>query len=113
VFSHLLAKKPTTQGGFSIGGINATGQIPSIHSGWGLTWIDVNTLKEVLTKASDYTNPGDQQELVFSDKFNTEDRTFYPGDDPMNRHIINLLNLALESLGTRCQLPHLFFLFYH
>jgi len=82
VFGHLLTKKPTTQGGFSIGGINTTGQIPSIHSGWGLTRIDVDTPKEVLTKASNYMNPRDQQELVFSDKFNTEDRTFYPGEDP-------------------------------
>ena len=76
---HLLAKKPTTQGGFNIGGINATGQIPFIPGGWGL--IDVDTPKEAYTKPS-YTNPGEQFVLVFSDEFNTEGRTFYPGDDP-------------------------------
>lgn len=79
VLSQLLTKKPTTQGGFNIGGINSTGQIPSIPGGWGL--IDVDTPKEALTKAS-YMNPGDQWELVFSDEFNTDGRTFYPGDDP-------------------------------
>ncbi|KAL4078027.1 glycoside hydrolase family 16 protein [Scleroderma citrinum] len=76
---HLLGKKPTTQGGFNIGGINATGQLASIPGGWGL--IDLDTPTEAHTKVS-YMNPGDQWELVFSDEFNTEGRTFYPGDDP-------------------------------
>ncbi|KIJ64320.1 glycoside hydrolase family 16 protein [Hydnomerulius pinastri MD-312] len=79
LLSHLLTKKQTTQGGFNLGGINATGQVPAIPGNWGL--IDVDTPKEALIKAS-YQNPGDQWELVFSDEFNTEGRTFYPGDDP-------------------------------
>ena len=29
-----------------------------------------------------YTTPDHQLQLVFSDEFNTDGRTFYPGDDP-------------------------------
>jgi beta-glucan synthesis-associated protein KRE6 len=45
---------------------------------WGL--IDRDTPKSVYTKPS-YQDGTDLQ-LVFSDEFNTEGRTFYPGDDP-------------------------------
>ena len=45
---------------------------------WGL--IDLETPKELHTK-QDYVS-GKTWELVFSDEFETEDRTFYPGDDP-------------------------------
>ncbi|KIK93596.1 glycoside hydrolase family 16 protein [Paxillus rubicundulus Ve08.2h10] len=75
---HLLTKKQTTQGGFNLGGINATGQLPAMPGDRGL--IDVATPKEVYTKPS-YTT-GEPLELVFSDEFNVDGRTFYPGDDP-------------------------------
>ncbi|KAF9234999.1 glycoside hydrolase family 16 protein [Melanogaster broomeanus] len=55
--SHLLTKKQTTQG-----------------------LIDVDTPKEAYTKPSYMT--GETMELVFSDEFNVEGRSFYPGDDP-------------------------------
>lgn len=42
--------------------------------------IDLDTPKEAYTKA-DYVN-GKTWELVFSDEFNVDGRTFYPGDDP-------------------------------
>ena len=42
--------------------------------------IDLDTPKEVYTK-SGYTD-GSEYVLVFSDEFNTDGRTFYPGDDP-------------------------------
>ena len=45
---------------------------------WGL--IDLETPKELHTK-QDYVS-GKTWELVFSDEFNTDGRTFYPGDDP-------------------------------
>ncbi|EIN14050.1 beta-glucan synthesis-associated protein [Punctularia strigosozonata HHB-11173 SS5] len=68
----------STFGGFNFGGTNASGQVPSMPGNWGL--IDLDTPKEV------YTKPGftDQStfQLVFSDEFNTDGRTFYPGDDP-------------------------------
>ena len=42
---------------------------------WGL--IDKNTPQDVYTKSS-YID-GSQLELVFSDEFNQDGRTFYPG----------------------------------
>lgn len=79
IFSHLSKKKLTQQGGFNLGGTNATGQIPSIPGNRGV--IDVDTPREAHTKAS-YMNQNDMWDLVFSDEFEVEGRTFYPGDDP-------------------------------
>ncbi|KAG1751980.1 glycoside hydrolase family 16 protein [Suillus occidentalis] len=76
---HLSKKKLTQQGGFNLGGTNATGQIPSIPGNRGV--IDVDTPREAYTKAS-YMNQNDMWDLVFSDEFEVEGRTFYPGDDP-------------------------------
>lgn len=45
---------------------------------WGL--IDLDTPQEALTKL-DYVS-GKEWQLVWSDEFNVEGRTFYPGDDP-------------------------------
>lgn len=44
---------------------------------WGL--IDIETPKEAYTKQD---INGNDMDLVFSDEFNTPNRTFYPGDDP-------------------------------
>ncbi|KAJ3574781.1 hypothetical protein NP233_g1520 [Leucocoprinus birnbaumii] len=63
--------------GFNIGGINSTGQIPSLGN-FGL--IDLDTPKEAFVKQS--YRDGTDWILVFSDEFNTDGRTFYPGDDP-------------------------------
>lgn len=79
ILSHFLTKKFTNQGGFNLGGINATGQVAKIPGNWGL--IDLDTPKDVYTKKS-YYKPDDEWVLVFSDEFNTDGRTFYPGDDP-------------------------------
>lgn len=46
---------------------------------WGL--IDLETDKSLYTKPSN-VNPNQKMQLVFSDEFNTDGRTFYPGDDP-------------------------------
>ncbi|KAG6820547.1 hypothetical protein H0H93_015432 [Arthromyces matolae] len=78
ILSHFLSTKQTTQGGFNLGGINATGQVADIPGNWGL--IDLRTPQSVYTKP-DYLN-GDDWVLVFSDEFDTDGRTFYPGDDP-------------------------------
>ncbi|KAJ8597400.1 glycoside hydrolase family 16 protein [Rhizopogon salebrosus TDB-379] len=69
---------PDSHGGFNLGGINASGQIPKIPGNMGL--IDADTPKDVFTKPS--WNGGPDMELVFSDEFNTPGRTFWPGDDP-------------------------------
>ncbi|KAF7362900.1 GH16 domain-containing protein [Mycena venus] len=58
--------------------VNATGQVPSIGN-WGL--IDLDTPKEVHQIYS-YNDPSQVLQLVFSDEFETEGRSFYPGDDP-------------------------------
>ena len=79
ILSHFLAKnKLSNQGGFNLGGINATGQVPSF-SNFGL--IDPATPKEAYTQ-SGYLDPSSEYVLVFSDEFETDGRTFYPGDDP-------------------------------
>ncbi|THU81776.1 glycoside hydrolase family 16 protein [Dendrothele bispora CBS 962.96] len=67
---------PSSNGGFNIGGINATGQIPVFHFGL----IDPDTPSEAYTHKS-YTDDSTLQ-LVFSDEFNVDGRTFYPGEDP-------------------------------
>ncbi|KAG5724708.1 Beta-glucan synthesis-associated protein KRE6 [Termitomyces sp. T112] len=78
IISHFMTNVQTTQGGFNLGGINATGQVAEMPGNWGL--IDLETPQEAHTKA-DYMN-GEDWVLVFSDEFNTDGRTFYPGDDP-------------------------------
>ncbi|KAJ3550468.1 hypothetical protein NMY22_g456 [Coprinellus aureogranulatus] len=78
LLTHLTKKVQTNQGGFNLGGINSTGQIPDIRGNYGL--IDKDTPLDVYTKKSLET--GDELVLVFSDEFNTEGRSFYPGDDP-------------------------------
>ncbi|KJA29832.1 glycoside hydrolase family 16 protein [Hypholoma sublateritium FD-334 SS-4] len=60
-----------------LGAINSTGQAPSIGN-FGL--IDIDTPYDAYVKAS--IRDGSQMQLVFSDEFNTDGRTFYPGDDP-------------------------------
>ena len=46
---------------------------------WGL--IDNDTPKDAHTTRS-YTDPSKNMQLIFSDEFNLDGRTFYPGDDP-------------------------------
>lgn len=78
LLTHFTEKKPNAQGGFNLGGINATGQIADFPGNYGL--VDKDTPKEALTMKS-YMDEEDLV-LVFSDEFNQDDRTFYPGDDP-------------------------------
>jgi len=79
LISHFTSHPISTLGGFNLGGINATGQIPSMPGNRGL--IDVDTPSTAYTKPS-YVDPKKDLQLVFSDEFNTEGRSFYPGDDP-------------------------------
>ncbi|KAG9123422.1 Fructose-bisphosphate aldolase 1, partial [Ceratobasidium sp. 392] len=75
---HFTQKEMSTQGGYNLGGINATGQVPEIPGNFGL--IDRDTPREAYTHKS--FEDGTEWDLVFSDEFNTDGRTFYPGDDP-------------------------------
>ncbi|THH03311.1 hypothetical protein EW145_g6360 [Phellinidium pouzarii] len=77
IISHFTSKTMSTLGGFNIGGTNASGQVASIGN-FGL--IDADTPSEAYTKSS--WNDNTEMELVFSDEFNTDGRSFYPGDDP-------------------------------
>ncbi|KAF8640087.1 hypothetical protein AX17_001327 [Amanita inopinata Kibby_2008] len=63
--------------GFNLGGINASGQVPSLGN-FGL--VDLDTPKDAYVKPS--YRDGSKMMLVFSDEFNTNGRSFYPGDDP-------------------------------
>jgi hypothetical protein len=64
--------------GYNLGGVNASGQIPEIPN--FPTLIDSDTPQEAYTRVSQ--TDGKTWELVFSDEFEKDDRTFYPGDDP-------------------------------
>ncbi|KAH8824012.1 glycoside hydrolase family 16 protein [Flagelloscypha sp. PMI_526] len=65
-------------GGFGLGGTNASGQIPDMGH---FSLIDPDTPQEAYTRQS-YNGDSASYSLVFSDEFNVEGRTFYPGDDP-------------------------------
>ncbi|KAJ7684422.1 glycoside hydrolase family 16 protein [Mycena polygramma] len=63
--------------GFNLGGINGTGQVPELTKFPKL--IDDDTPSD----AYKYTgSDGKKYNLVFSDEFNIDGRSFYPGDDP-------------------------------
>ena len=67
----------TKTAGYNLGGINASGQYPEIPSMRLL--IDPDTPEDVKTRTG---FDGEEWELVFSDEFNQDGRTFYEGDDP-------------------------------
>ena len=56
---------------------NSTGQVPMIEGYRGL--IDKDTPDDALTRTG---FDGEPYSLVFSDEFEQEGRTFWPGDDP-------------------------------
>ena len=72
------ADKPDTLGGYNLGGINGTGQVATRLGNFNL--IDDDTPSEAYTYTSKWT--GETWDLVFSDEFNQDGRTFWPGDDP-------------------------------
>ena len=105
VLQHFTKKKPTNQGGFNLGGINATGQVPKLPGNLGL--IDKDTPQEAYTKKS-YTHPDQVLQLVFSDEFNQDGRTFYPGDDPfweaMDLHYWGTVGCCLTLINVQTEL---------
>lgn len=68
----------TWLGAYNIGGVNGSGQVPDVIGQFGL--IDPDTPQDAYTHTSFET--GKAWELVFSDEFNTDGRSFYDGDDP-------------------------------
>lgn len=79
VFSWLYRTKASTKGGFNLGGINATGQVADLKLGRDL--VDPDTPANVRTRQT-LDGTGRKMNLVFSDEFNRDGRSFYPGDDP-------------------------------
>ncbi|KAK1227722.1 hypothetical protein PQX77_009273 [Marasmius sp. AFHP31] len=79
IYAFIHNKAMSKRGGFDLGGINASGQVPEMPGQRGL--IDVDTPPEAYTITS-FHDKTTQLQLVFSDEFNQEGRTFYPGDDP-------------------------------
>ncbi|KAF4618464.1 hypothetical protein D9613_009885 [Agrocybe pediades] len=78
IISHFTSVKMSNQGGFNLGGTNGTGQVPDFPGNFGL--IDKHTPTEAHTLKSYHDD--DELVLVFSDEFNVDGRSFYPGDDP-------------------------------
>jgi beta-glucan synthesis-associated protein KRE6 len=66
-----------TLGAFNLGGVNGSGQVAATIGNFGL--IDNDTPTEAFTKKA---HTGDDWQLVFSDEFEVDGRTFWPGDDP-------------------------------
>jgi beta-glucanase (GH16 family) len=77
-----------------MGHVNASGQVPDIPNLPSL--IDSDTPDEIKNSVRTGFNGRDYQ-LVFSDEFNTDGRTFYPGDDPFVSH----RNIFLRKKGQR------------
>ncbi|KAL7415902.1 glycoside hydrolase family 16 protein [Mrakia frigida] len=77
IYTEFSKRTSTTLGAFNLGGINASGQVPQMISMFDL--IDKDTPEEAYSIVADN---GETWELMFSDEFNQDGRTFYPGDDP-------------------------------
>ncbi|KAI7944410.1 hypothetical protein MJO28_010105 [Puccinia striiformis f. sp. tritici] len=76
ILTYVLKRGPTALG-WNIGGVNGTGQFPDIPNLPRL--IDLTTPDNVKSRTG---LDGKKYNLVFSDEFNTDNRTFWPGDDP-------------------------------
>ncbi|KZO93672.1 glycoside hydrolase family 16 protein [Calocera viscosa TUFC12733] len=74
---YFFGSRPTLHSGFNLGGINSTGQVPDIPGTWQM--IDPSTPQNAMTRVG---FDGQNYDLVFSDEFEVDGRTFYPGDDP-------------------------------
>lgn len=74
-------RKPALASGLPINRMNHS--LPSNVDPKVRMFIDPDTPKENYTIESTYSKtPGKKLQLVFSDEFNTDGRTFYPGEDP-------------------------------
>ncbi|KDN44552.1 glycoside hydrolase family 16 protein [Tilletiaria anomala UBC 951] len=78
VLSHYFGRQYSNQGGFGLGGTNGSGQVSSVPN-VRTTLIDPDTPSSARTR---FGTDGQTYNLVFSDEFNTDGRSFYPGDDP-------------------------------
>ena len=79
VATFVIEKPMGNNGGYNLGGANATGQVPLMNGNFGL--IDRDTPQDAYTRKS-WTDGHTDMQLIFSDEFNEDGRSFYPGDDP-------------------------------
>ena len=79
IYSHFTTKHQSKEGAFNYGGTNSSGQVPKLPNNIAL--IDPATPESAYTKAS-FEDPTQMWDLVFSDEFDLDGRTFWPGDDP-------------------------------
>ena len=81
IISFLQRPTPTqsVRSASGIGGVNDSGPIPNVPGRFDL--IDPDTPEEVHTRQS-FKDPSKTMKLIWSDEFNTDGRSFYPGDDP-------------------------------
>lgn len=73
-----LTRHSSNKGGSNLGGTNSSGQIAEIPDFPNL--IDPETPSDAMTRTG--LDGKTKFQLVFSDEFNTDGRSFYPGDDP-------------------------------
>ncbi|SPO38112.1 related to KRE6 - glucan synthase subunit [Pseudozyma flocculosa] len=78
VISFLERDVLSNKGGFGLGGTNASGQVPLLPINRDL--VDPDTPQEARTRMT--VDGKKKMVLVFSDEFNQDGRSFYPGDDP-------------------------------
>lgn len=79
--------------GFNIGGINGTGQVPDLRVP---KLIDDDTPSDAHTHTG---SDGKKYQLVFSDEFSVDGRSFYPGDDPYFEGEAFLSIIGTYSIG--------------
>lgn len=79
IISYFTKGGDTTKGGYNLGGTNGTGQVGQLPNMIRTELIDKDTPDSARTRTG---FDGAQYNLVFSDEFNVEGRSFYPGDDP-------------------------------
>lgn len=84
LFEFIIKRKVGDKGGYMLGGANSTGQIPDLSSMHNLRQglIDKDTPKNVYLKKGFGPSKAEVWQLMFSDEFNVDGRSFYPGDDP-------------------------------
>ncbi|PWN50732.1 beta-glucan synthesis-associated [Violaceomyces palustris] len=79
IISYCTRIRDGLKGGFNLGGTNGSGQIGTLP-GMRTGLIDAETPKEAYERIG--LDGSTKFKLVFSDEFNVDGRSFYPGDDP-------------------------------
>ncbi|MCO5598570.1 hypothetical protein L7F22_052667 [Adiantum nelumboides] len=80
IISYFETRHTTTKGAYGLGGTNATGQVAMMPGGMRNDLIDNDTPEDARTRIG--SDGKTKYNLVFSDEFNVDGRSFYPGDDP-------------------------------